>query len=76
MTCPLTLLSVYLSVYKELVVRLLIIFLGLVIAVGGCSYVNRHLLVEDDHIFEELSEEAFEEYTGIQLDFTPLSPEK
>lgn len=43
-------------------------------SVGGCSAINQKLGLPQDHIVEELSERAIEEYLGLpedSIDFTP-----
>jgi hypothetical protein len=42
---------------------------------GGCSHVNKQLGLKDDHYAEEIGEWVIEEYTGLEGDLTPDSPE-
>lgn len=48
-----------------------------VIAVGvmGCSILNKKLGLKDDNVIEESAELILEAKTGIDVDFTPESPE-
>ena len=50
-----------------------IIFLSLVLS--SCHTVNDSLKLKDDHLGEELVEEAIEYQTGLEIDLTPRSPE-
>lgn len=54
------------------------LFAGLILLgalVGGCSYVNDKFGLADDNIIEETLEHQVKEKTGLDLDFTPRSPE-
>ncbi len=50
-------------------------FLSL-ICFTGCSDINKQLGLADDNMAEELAEAAFKIETGVDIDFTPNSPEK
>lgn len=43
--------------------------------VGGCSYMNNMVGLEDDNMLEEAVEHQIKENTGIDVDLTPESPE-
>lgn len=43
--------------------------------IGGCSYMNNKLGLEDDHMLEEAVEHQIKENTGIDVDLSPESPE-
>ena len=43
----------------------------IIIALVGCSYLNKKLGLEDDNIVEELVEDIIEEELGISVDLTP-----
>jgi hypothetical protein len=45
------------------------------LAVIGCEPLNRYLSWEDENLFEETGEFLFEKQTGMDLDFTPSTPE-
>jgi hypothetical protein len=47
-------------------------FLSLV----SCSQINQSLGLKDDNIAEEISEAVLYNKTGINVDFTPSSPEQ
>lgn len=44
--------------------------------VGGCSYINKKLGLEDDHFLEEMAEHHIEQETGFEIDLSHESPEK
>jgi hypothetical protein len=50
-------------------------FLFLICAIA-CEPINRYLSWEDENIFEETGEFIFEKQTGLNVDFTPTTPEK
>ena len=52
--------------------RITILFLLLC----SCSAINKEMGVEDEHIVEELAEVLIYAETGLNIDITPLSPEK
>ena len=45
-------------------------------AMGGCMYMNDQLGLEDDHIAEQLLEDAVEDYLGLPDDSIDFSPNK
>jgi len=54
------------------------ILLGLILVAiigGGCSYLNSMFGMRDDNIIEEAAEAFLEKETGLDIDFTPSSPE-
>ena len=55
--------------------RISIVFIIFSIYVGGCSYVNEKLNVDDDGVVEELIEVLIEKETGLNIDLTPKSRE-
>lgn len=42
---------------------------------SACSCINRYWGLEDDNIYEEIAEGALKFETGIDVDFTPETPE-
>jgi len=55
--------------------KLKILFFGMIV-LSGCSEANRKLGVKDDNLVEEIVEEAIHAKTGLDIDFTPATPEK
>lgn len=49
-------------------------FLPLLIIFTSCMFKDGHYI--DDNPVEEIAEAALQGYTGIDVDFTPSSPEK
>jgi hypothetical protein len=43
---------------------------------GGCQYLNQKFGLEPDNQIEEAFENLLEKQTGLDLDFTPGTPEK
>ena len=42
---------------------------------GGCSYLNKKVGLEDDNFVEESAEALIEHHTGIDIDLSPQSSE-
>lgn len=42
---------------------------------GACTYLNQRLGLKDDNLAEEISEVVIKNYTGLDVDLTPESPE-
>lgn len=42
---------------------------------GGCSYANKKMNLEDDHPAEELLERVIKNETGVDVDLSPSSKE-
>lgn len=61
----------YLYVYREEILKGFLVLLALAGIMGGCSYLNRSLGMEDDNPIEQMIEQIIEEKTGIDLDLTP-----
>ena len=61
---------------KKWVMRIAIAMLVAGSLVGGCSYINKKLGLEDDHFLEELVEDKIEIETGLRIDLSPDSMEK
>jgi len=61
---------------KKWVMRIAIAMLVAGSLVGGCSYINKKLGLEDDHFLEELVEDKIEIETGLRIDLSPESVEK
>ena len=55
--------------------RITLIAVCLMSVVGGCSYLNRQMGLEDDHFIEEFLESKFHKATGFDIDFSPSTPE-
>ena len=55
--------------------RLFIVVLIIAACMGGCSYLNKTLGLNDDHAVEEAIEEKIREETGVNIDLTPRTPE-
>ena len=55
--------------------RIFVVFLSILSVFSGCSFFNRKLGLKDDHALEEFSEDLLRNKTGVDLDFTPDSPE-
>lgn len=45
------------------------------LVLGGCSWMNQKLGLQDDHPLEERLEEEIHDRTGLDLDLTPSSDE-
>lgn len=43
--------------------------------VGGCSYINRKVGMNDDNLLEEITEEFIKEDLLIDIDLSPTTPE-
>jgi hypothetical protein len=52
------------------------IFIILALSLTGCSYINKQMGLKDDNWMEEAGEAVLQAETGINLDFTPSTPEK
>lgn len=50
--------------------------LPILMCLCSCSYINTRLGLQDDNPIEELAEFAVKTQTGLDLDFTPSTPEK
>ena len=64
--------------FKEVVVIIMKLFLLTFLIICftfSCSYLNRKLGLEDDHIVEEILEKGIEEKTGLDVDLTPETAE-
>lgn len=53
----------------------IIAFIFLMI-ISSCSYLNQRIGLKDDNAAEEIIEQVFYSETGVDLDFTPSTPEK
>ena len=53
-----------------------LLILILCLTFNGCSYVNHKIGFPDDNLIEEIGEEILEGTIGIDIDFTPGTPEK
>lgn len=58
-----------------IMVKLCIGLAVLMVACGGCAYMNQRVGLPDDHAIEEAVESQIETHTGIEIDLTPESPE-
>lgn len=47
-----------------------------VVLLSGCHSLNQRFGLADDNFIEEISEDVLKAKTGIDLDFTPDTPEK
>jgi len=45
------------------------------VAMGGCSYLNQKMGLDDDNFLEESAEALLREHSGLDLDLSPGSPE-
>lgn len=61
--------------WKRLIMKIAIAMLVAGGLVGGCSYINTKLGLEDDHFIEEILEHHIEEQTGLDIDLSHESPE-
>lgn len=50
-----------------------LVILGL--SLSGCSPINQFFKLEDDNVIEEILEDVLKHETGIDIDFTPNTPE-
>jgi len=50
-----------------------ILFMSCVL--GGCSYINKQMGLDDDNLIEEIVEAAIKSKSGIDIDLTPGTPE-
>ena len=46
-----------------------------IVALGGCSYLNKKFGLENDNNIEEFVEKVVENQIGLDIDFTPSSIE-
>lgn len=46
-----------------------------VVLLSGCHAINQRFGLEDDNVIEEVAEAVLKKETGIDLDFTPDTPE-
>jgi hypothetical protein len=60
---------------KDYIMKVGICFIVLLSVLGGCSYLNSKIGLEDDNFFEESLEEVIETKTGIDIDLSPSSKE-
>ena len=65
-----------LEMIKRWAMRLVIACIVIGSTVGGCSYINKKMGLEDDHFLEELAEHHIEKETGLDIDLSHESPEK
>ena len=42
----------------------------------GCTSINKKFGLSDENMLEELVEDVIEQKTGLDIDLTPVSPEK
>lgn len=49
---------------------------GAMMVVCSCGTVNKFFGLKSDNAIEEISEQVVEQNTGMDLDFTPETPEK
>ena len=66
----------FLKRYKKIITKAIVASIVSGALVGGCSYINKNIGLQDDNIFEECIEEKIDEYTGIDIDLSPYTPEK
>lgn len=52
------------------------VLLSFLLILSSCSYINQKLGLEDDHFIEESGEAVLKDRVGLDLDFTPDSPEE
>lgn len=61
--------------YRKWIMRGLLILVGIMVACGSCSYLNKKFGLRDDNPFEEAIEEVVKDKTGLDVDLTPDSKE-
>lgn len=66
-------LSNFILAFSIITALLLISFL--LLGIISCTPINQYFGLEDDNLVEEMSEEVLRSQTGIDMDFTPGSPE-
>jgi hypothetical protein len=62
--------------YQEDIMRIVTVILLFSMLTNGCSHLNQRLGLNSDNFGEELIEWQIQNYTGIDVDLTPDSPEK
>jgi len=62
--------------YQEDIMRIISIILLFLMLTNGCSHLNQRFGLIDDNFSEELIEWQIQNYTGIDVDLTPDSPEE
>lgn len=54
----------------------LILMIGVALLLISCGAINSKLGLQDDNFAEEVMEDVIKEKSGLDLDFTPLTPEQ
>jgi hypothetical protein len=49
--------------------------MAIVFLLIGCSYCNKYVGLQDDHVVEELAERVIKSELGVDIDLTPSSAE-
>lgn len=50
-----------------------LVFICILMGLYGCGWIKNY---KSDNFIEESAEAIFKEYSGVEVDFTPNSPEK
>ena len=61
---------------KSFMMKAVFFMFCLLVILGGCHYVNQKAGLADDNFFEETLENQLKQRTGLDLDFTPNTPER
>ena len=61
--------------YKGLIMKGIIALIMCAGIVGGCSYLNKKVGLEDDNVIEELLEQQIKNQIGLDFDLSPGTPE-
>jgi hypothetical protein len=59
---------------REPVAKSLVMF-SMILSLASCAYIEKQLGLEEDNFLEETGEFALKYETGIDVDFTPSTPE-
>lgn len=65
----------YIWVYREEIMKVILILFAIGAMAGGCSYINQKFSLKDDNPLEEFLEDLIEDQTELDLDLSPLSRE-
>lgn len=65
----------FLGLINEITPAVMAFCIFIVSMLTGCSYFNKQLGLKDDNLAEEISEVVIKNYTGLDVDLTPESPE-
>lgn len=60
---------------REVIMKAVFALLAISLFLGGCTYLNKKMGLEDDHELEEAFENKIKDELGLEIDLSPSSKE-